>query len=249
MIQELFSLSGKRALVTGGNSGIGKGMAMALSHAGADVVIVGRNAEKVKTAVAEISENSNSCRGISFNLIEEPLQNLTSQLSDIDILVNAAGINLRQPVDNILEKDWDQTLHINLKTPFFLAQLLVKKMIQKGWGRIINVASLQSQRAFKNGLAYGASKGGVVQLTRAMAEAWSDKGINTNAIAPGFFPTPLTQPLFDNPKAVQKLAAQTAIGRNGTMDDLLGITIFLASVASNYVTGQVIYLDGGYTAK
>ncbi len=249
IIQDLFSLSGKRALVTGGNSGIGKGMAMALAQAGANVFIVGRDRGKVETAVAEINNESNSCQGIPFNLIEQPLEDLVEQAGNIDILVNAAGVNLRLPVDEVEEADWDQTLHINLKVPFFLARLLSKSMIQKGWGRIINIASLQSQRAFKNGLPYGASKGGVAQLTRAMAETWSDKGINANAIAPGFFPTPLTKPLFDNPEAVEAMAKQTAIGRSGKIEDLNGITIFLASPAADYVTGQVIYLDGGYTAK
>ena len=122
-------------------------------------------------------------------------------------------------------------------------------MASRGWGRIINIASLQSSRAFENGLAYGASKGGVAQLTRAMAEAWSRQGINTNAIAPGFFPTGLTAPVYQNPALIDKLAAQTAIGRNGELEDLDGITLFLASPASDYLTGQVIYLDGGFTAK
>jgi len=122
-------------------------------------------------------------------------------------------------------------------------------MRKKGWGRIINVASLQSTRAFKNGMAYGASKGGISQLTRAMAEAWSADGINTNAIAPGFFPTELTAPVFDDSQALQKLADSTAIGRNGNLDDLDGITVFLASDASAYITGQVVGVDGGFTAK
>ena len=122
-------------------------------------------------------------------------------------------------------------------------------MQRQKWGRIINIASLQTSRAFANGLAYGASKGGVGQLTRAMAEAWSADGITANAIAPGFFRTPLTQPLYDYPDIVAELAGKTAIGRNGEPSDLHGLAIFLASRASDYVTGQVIYLDGGFTAK
>jgi gluconate 5-dehydrogenase len=122
-------------------------------------------------------------------------------------------------------------------------------MRDKGWGRIINIASLQSERAFENGLAYGASKGGVTQLTRAMAEAWSRHGINANAIGPGFFPTDLTQAVFDDDARAGKLAAQTAIGRNGNLADLSGPAVFLASPASDYVTGQVLYVDGGFTAK
>ena len=122
-------------------------------------------------------------------------------------------------------------------------------MRKRGWGKIINVASLQSERAFANGIAYGASKGGVSQLTRAMAEAWSADGIGCNAIAPGFFPTELTQAVFDEPELSAQLAKQTAVGRNGELSDLDGVSVFLASHASDYITGQVIYSDGGFTAK
>ncbi len=141
------------------------------------------------------------------------------------------------------------TLDLNLSTPFFLAQALVPAMKAKGWGRIVNFASLQSERAFTNGIAYGASKGGVAQLTRAMAEAWSGDGIMANALAPGFFPTELTGPVFDDAELAAANAAKTCIGRNGALDDLDGPTLFLCSSASNYVTGQVLYVDGGFTAK
>jgi NAD(P)-dependent dehydrogenase (short-subunit alcohol dehydrogenase family) len=144
---------------------------------------------------------------------------------------------------------WDATLNLNLAVPFFLARELVPAMQQRGWGRIVNIASLQSTRAFPNGLAYGASKGGITQLTRAMAEAWSRDGITCNAVAPGFFPTELTAPVYENPELLDRLAAQTAIGRNGVLPDLDGLTVFLASSASDYITGQVISIDGGFTAK
>ena len=156
---------------------------------------------------------------------------------------------MRQPADEITPESWDETLDLNLKAPFFLARALVEPMRAKGWGRIINIASLQSARAFENGLAYGTSKGGIAQLTRAMAEAWSRHGINSNALAPGFFPTDLTGAVFADTARVEKLAAQTAIGRNGNLTDLAGPALFLASPASNYVTGQVLYVDGGFTAK
>ena len=159
------------------------------------------------------------------------------------------GVNLRQPADDITLESWDETLNLNLAVPFFLARELVPGMQAKAWGRIINIASLQSSRAFPNGLAYGASKGGIAQLTRAMAEAWSATGINCNAIAPGFFPTGLTAPVYQNPAMLDKLAAQTTIGRNGELSDIDGVTIFLAAAASDYITGQIIHLDGGFTAK
>ncbi len=166
-----------------------------------------------------------------------------------DIIVSAAGANPRVHADFIDEKSWQKTVHLNLNVPFLVAQAFVKEMKAKGWGRIINIASLQSSRAFENGVAYGAAKGGIIQLTRAMAEAWSSHGITANAIAPGFFPTELTAPVFGDPAIASKHAAQTAIGRNGELEDLRGPLLFLASNASSYVTGQTLAVDGGYTAK
>ena len=146
-------------------------------------------------------------------------------------------------------ESWDATLNLNLSTPFFLSREFVPGMRARGYGRIINIASLQSTRAFPNGLPYGASKGGVCQLTRAMAEAWSRYGICANAIAPGFFPTELTAAVFGNDATRDWAAAQTAIGRNGELADLKGVTIFFASPASGYITGQTLAVDGGFTAK
>jgi gluconate 5-dehydrogenase len=166
-----------------------------------------------------------------------------------DILINAAGINTREVADDVTGAGWDVTMNINLMAPFFLAQGLVPAMKSKGWGRIINFASLQSKRAFPAGLAYGASKGGVEQLTRAMAEAWSSDGINANALAPGFFPTELTEAVFSDPVRSSRNAQQTCIGRNGEMHDLHGPILFFCSSASDYVTGQTLFVDGGFTAK
>ena len=137
----------------------------------------------------------------------------------------------------------------NLNVPFLVAQAFIGQMKAQKWGRIINIASLQSSRAFENGIAYGAAKGGISQLTRAMAEAWSMDGICANAIAPGFFPTELTQAVFENSELAAQHARNTAIGRNGNLEDLVGPLLFLASDASIYVTGQVLAVDGGYTAK
>ncbi len=164
-------------------------------------------------------------------------------------LVNAAGINTRQAADQVTLEGWRTTLDLNLATPFFLAQALIPGMRAAGWGRIINFASLQTERAFPGGLAYGASKGGIGQLTRAMAEAWSADGINTNALAPGFFPTELTGPVFGDAERSARNAAQTCIGRNGTLDDIIGPALFLCSDASRFVTGQTLSVDGGFTAK
>ncbi|MCG6890890.1 MAG: SDR family oxidoreductase [Gammaproteobacteria bacterium] len=250
----LFDLNGKVALVTGASSGIGQRQAQALATAGASVVLLGRRQQQLDDTVAQLATLGASTAALAVDLDDrEQLAEVAARAAlpfgAIDILINAAGVNLRQAVDEITLESWDQTINLNLTVPFFLARELLPAMRSKGWGRIINIASLQSSRAFANGLAYGASKGGIAQLTRAMAEAWSADGINCNAIAPGFFPTGLTAPVYQNPVMLDKLAGQTAIGRNGELADLDGISIFLASAASDYITGQVIHLDGGFTAK
>ena len=249
-----FRLDGKVALVTGASSGIGRRQALALAATGAAVVLLGRRAEQLDAAVAEIAAAGGRGASLAADLGERGrLAEIAAAAAEPfgapDILINAAGVNLRQPADEISLESWDATLNLNLAVPFFLARELVGAMRQRGWGRVINLASLQSSRAFANGLAYGASKGGIAQLTRAMAEAWSAHGINCNAIAPGFFPTELTAPVYGQPALLDKLAAQTAIGRNGELADLDGLTVFLAAPASDYISGQVIALDGGFTAK
>ena len=167
----------------------------------------------------------------------------------IDILVNAAGINLRIPAEDLSLDDWQKTININLTAPYYLSQLVVKKMKENQWGRIINIASLQSLRAFDDSIPYGASKGGVMQLTCALAQSYSKHGILVNAIAPGFFNTKLTESLFNDPKKLQTLADKTMINRNGEERDLFGISVFLCSDANSYITGQTIFLDGGFTAQ
>ena len=250
---EMFSLAGRRALVTGASSGIGKAMAGFLANAGAEVVLVARReAELAATASALAGEGAAHWEVADLMDLEgiaDVADNVLSRVGDIHIVVNAAGVNLRQPVDEVTTATWQQTLDLNLAAPFFLARAFIAGMRRAGYGRVINIASLQSERAFPNGLPYGASKGGVAQLTRAMAETWSPDGLCCNAIAPGFFPTELTAPVFSNPDTEQWAASGTAMGRNGEMADLEGPTLFFASEASRYVTGQVLYVDGGFTAR
>ncbi len=254
-VRDMFDLSGEVALCTGATSGIGRRMAGALAGAGADVVLVGRRSDELNAAVSEIA---NLKRGrpaaMPADLLDvDGLDDLAARASAPFgapvILTNAAGVNFREPADAVTLESWNRTLTLNLTVPFFLGRACVPGMREKGRGKIINIASLQSFRAFANSIPYGASKGGVTQLTRAMAEAWSADGILTNAIAPGFFDTALTAPVFENPALAERNARMTAIGRNGKLEDLDGVTVFLASRASDYITGQVIGLDGGFTAK
>ncbi len=253
-MNELFDLTGEVALCTGASSGIGQRMALALAQAGSSVVLVARQEEALAATAEEFKSLGLKAAFVVADLLQREALNAvvaeaTGHFGAPTILTNAAGVNLRQSYDEITSETWDITLSINLATPFFLARACVPGMLEKGHGKIINIASLQSYRAFADSIPYGASKGGVAQLTRAMAEAWSGKNIMANAIAPGFMRTALTAKVYDDPVLIKHNAKMTAIGRNGEVEDLDGITVFLAAKASNYITGQVVSLDGGYTAK
>jgi gluconate 5-dehydrogenase len=248
-----FSLANRVALVTGASSGIGRTIAEALADAGAKIVLVARRMEALGVTRDAIAAAGGEAEPLPCDLAD---RNAIDRCADAaarffgapDIVVNAAGLNIRKPMLDLTRDDWDQTMRLNLEAPFFLSQRLAPAMIERRWGRIINIASLQSVRAFSNSGAYGASKGGLMQLTRAQAEAWSSKGVNANAIAPGFFATPLTAPVAADPVKWQANAARTFIGRNGELPDLAGTAIYLASRASDYVTGQTIFVDGGFSA-
>ena len=247
----LFDLTGRVACVTGASSGLGQRAATVLARTGAQVVGVARRAGALEDWRASVGGRA-AC--VAFDVAERAgLAKLAEQVGEPfgppDILVHAAGINTREAADDVTPDGWDATLSLNLSAPFFLSQALVPAMKAKGWGRIVNFASLQTSRAFPGGIAYGASKAGIAQLTRAMAEAWSPHGINANAIGPGFFSTELTAQVFADPDRTARNAAQTCIGRNGEPGDLDGPLLFLCSDASAYVTGQVLMVDGGYTAK
>ncbi|MCA0239536.1 MAG: SDR family oxidoreductase [Proteobacteria bacterium] len=252
-LASLFDLSGRRALVTGGNDGIGLAMARALGLAGARVLLVARREAALEQAAAGLRAEGIDASWLTADLTDTPALAATAARAQadgaVDILVNAAGVNLRQPFEEVTPAAWQTHLALHLGAPFFLTQALAPAMRSRGWGRIVNLASLQSQRAFDHSAPYGAAKGGVVQLTRAIAQAWSRHGITCNAIGPGFFPTALTAPVFADAALAAGHAQRTCIGRNGALDDLVGVTVFLASAASAYITGQTLMVDGGYTAR
>lgn len=250
----LFSLDGRRALVTGGNSGIGEAMAQALGTAGARVLLVARREAELAAAAQRLRAASVDAAWLAADLtnvtaLRAAAATAEQRLGGVDILVNAAGVNLRQAFAEVTPEAWQTQLALHLGAPFFLTQALAPGMAARGWGRILNIASLQSWRAFANSAPYGAGKGGVVQLTRAIAQEWGARGITCNAIGPGFFPTALTAPVFADEVLAARHAQQTCVGRNGALDDLHGATVFLASEASRYVTGQTLMVDGGYTAR
>jgi gluconate 5-dehydrogenase len=247
----MFDLAGRVACVTGASSGLGRRSAMALAAAGARVVGVARRFDALRAWAEETGANAAIVAAdlSQRDSLSQIAQQVAEPFGPPDIVIHAAGINTREPADDVSPEGWDVTMALNLAAPFFLTQALVPAMKAKGWGRVVNFASLQTTRAFPGGIAYGTSKAGIAQLTRAMAEAWSGDGINANAIGPGFFPTELTGPVFADEERAARNAAQTCIGRNGTLEDIDGPLLFLCSEASAYVTGQVLMVDGGYTAK
>lgn len=251
-LDSLFSLAGRTALVTGGSSGVGLAIARALGLRGATLVLAARREAQLGAAADGLTRDGIETSHVAVDLAAaDGPDRLAARLGSrpVDIIINAAGVNLRKPFEEVSVADFDLHMAIHLRAPFRLTQIYAPAMAERGWGRILMIASLQSQRAFANSAPYGAAKGGVVQLTRAIAEAWSDKGITCNAIAPGLFPTALTAPVFGNPELSRRNAEQTAIGRNGELADLYGSAIFFASDASAYITGQTLFVDGGFTAK
>lgn len=247
-----FELTGRKAIVTGGTRGLGYSMAEGLMEAGAETVIWGTS-ERVLEVARTFSQKGFRCHGAVVDLGQRASLNAGFEKSlellggHIDILVNAAGIQRRYPSEDFPMKQWDCVLEVNLTAPFQLCQLAGRKMLQQGRGKIINVASMNT---FFGGLtipAYASAKGGIAQLTKALCNEWAGRGINVNAIAPGYMATEMNRALLDpkNPR-YEQITARIPAHRWGTGDDMKGICVFLASDASAYVNGAIIPVDGGY---
>ncbi|KAK1984169.1 short chain dehydrogenase [Colletotrichum cereale] len=252
-LTRLFSLAGKTAVVTGGSSGIGKEIALALGQSGATVILVARRAKPLTHTIEQLNQLGVPATSITADLSNlADLHHASARIKSAhgvpDILVNAAGVCHRPPLSRITQGDWDYTIAANLTAPFALGQAFGPRMAERGSGRIINIVSQQSFRAFGNSGAYGAAKGGLVSLTRSQAEAWSRSGVLCNAIAPGLVETPMTEELLADADKAEAHAARTMIGRNGVVEDFAGVAVWLASGASAAVTGQTIFVDGGYSA-
>lgn len=253
MILDKFNLKNKVAIVTGASSGLGRGMAIALSEAGADLALVDINFPLLQEVVKLIKKANQQIIYFSADIskkeqVEHVVEEAVKNFGKIDILINAAGINRRNLAENFSEEDWDQVIDINLKGTFLFSQAVGKVMINQNKGKIINIASMTSVIGVGNIPAYCASKGGVAQLTKAFAVAWAQYNININAIGPGWFKTPLTKSLHEDKDISRKTIARIPMKRWGNPEDLAGTVVFLASEASNYITGTTIYVDGGYLA-
>ena len=251
-VGELFSLDGRVALVTGGSSGIGRAIAEGFAKAGASVVLMARTASALTETVHTIEDAGGRAAQISVDLADrgtltDAAERAVRAFGEPDIVVNAAGINLRPPLAQLTPAAWDATMAVNLDAPFLLGRRFGPAMAERGWGRIINIGSQQTIRAFGNSGAYGVSKAAVAALTRSQAEAWSAAGVCCNVIIPGFVETPLTREVSKDPDRAATLAARTMTGRNGVPHDMVGAAIFLAGPASAYVTGQSLFVDGGFS--
>lgn len=249
----LFDLNGKIALITGSARGLGKAIAESLASYGATVVLNDINKEELKTTINEFNEHKFIVDSEVFDVTNEAkikngIESIISRLGKIDILVNNAGINRRDPILEMNEKDWDAVLNVNLKSIFLVSRNVVPYMMKNGLGKIINMASLTSEGARPTIAAYTTSKGGVKMLTKSMAIEWAEYNIQVNAIGPGYFKTEMNTVLVEDPKFNEWVLSKTPAKRWGELSDLTGIAVFLASLASDFINGQIIYVDGGWLA-
>ena len=254
MTTDLFSLKGRTALITGSSQGIGFALARGLAAHGAAVVLNGRRKDRMAEAVAALSAEGFDVRSAAFDVtdraaVAEAVERIERDAGAIDILVNNAGMQFRTPLEDFPEDKWQELLQTNVSSVFFVGQAVARRMIPRGRGKIINVASVQSELARPAIAPYTATKGAVRNLTRGMCTDWARYGLQVNAIAPGYFRTPLNQALVDDPDFSAWLEKRTPAGRWGDVAELVGAAVFLASDASSFVNGHTLYVDGGITAS
>jgi NAD(P)-dependent dehydrogenase (short-subunit alcohol dehydrogenase family) len=254
MMANIFSLEGKTAVVLGGTSGIGRTLSLGLAEAGADVIASARRQEHVDQTAAEIERHGRQTLRLRSDVrnrasLKELLAASLQRFGQVDILINCAGIIKRLPTLTMPEEEWNDVVDTNLTGALRACQIFGKHMLERGYGRIVNIASLNSFVALNEVAAYAASKAGVVSLTRSLAVEWSKKGVTVNAIAPGVFRTALNADLLDNSPRGQELLTRTPMGRFGRLEELVGAAVYLCSDAASFVTGQTLIVDGGFLAS
>ncbi len=248
-----FSLEGRRALVTGSSRGIGLAIATALAGAGADIVLNGRDEAALGAAAASLAEGGARARAVAFDVtdgegVRDAVAYVEGEIGPIDILVNNAGMQHRAPLEDFPEDMFNRVMETNLNSVFLVGQAVARHMIPRGRGRIINICSLVSTVARRTIAPYAASKAAVANLTRVMATEWAQHGINANGLAPGYFKTELNEALIADPEFSAWVTARTPMGRWGDVAELGGAAIFLASDASSFVNGHILYVDGAFMA-
>jgi NAD(P)-dependent dehydrogenase (short-subunit alcohol dehydrogenase family) len=254
-VLDAFRLEGKVALITGGARGLGKTMAIALAEAGADIALAGRSLESCETAAEEVARaTGRTVRAFAADVtiaadVGRMAAEVAAAFPSIDILVNNAGTNIRGTLEQLSEADWDSVIDTNLKGPFLCARAIGPGMVARGWGRVINLASIMSVVALPGRTPYASSKAGVLGLTRVWALEWAGTGVTCNAICPGPFATDMNRQLLNDPVAYKQFVSNIPMGRWGELDELAGAAVFLASDASSFVTGSALFVDGGWTAR
>lgn len=252
MTYPLFDLSGKRVLVTGSSQGIGLALARGLAEHGATLVLNGRDKEKLAAAASDLGNSGHQVVTADFDVtdataVEQGVEKIERDIGAIDVLVNNAGMQFRTPLEDFPADRWEQLLRTNISSVFYVGQAVARYMIKRGGGKIINIASVQSELARPGIAPYTATKGAVKNLTRGMCADWAKYGLQVNAIAPGYFKTPLNQALVDNAEFSAWLEKRTPAARWGNVDELVGAAVFLSSKASSFVNGHTLYVDGGIT--
>ena len=246
----LFDLAGRRALVTGSSQGIGHALAVGLAAHGATVILNGRDRERLAASASGIAGAHTAAFDVTDpQAVAEGIERVEREVGAIDILVNNAGMQFRTPLEDFPVEKWKQLLETNVSSLFYVGQAVARRMIPRGQGKIINIASVQAELARPGIAPYTATKGAVRNLTRGMATDWAKHGLQVNAIAPGYFRTPLNQALVDDPAFTEWLGKRTPAGRWGEVSELVGAAVFLASDASSFVNGHTLFVDGGITAS